>query len=610
MKSRIAILFSLLMLSACAHVSDSGRVPNSVLSNHSPAPRSMAPPPADGSASEVVDPIHMRTQADYHFAMGEALSLEGDSQKAIEAFKLASVYDATSSQLRLRLAAEYLKQGLMSESIEQAEEALRTDPQNSDIRVFLGGVYSSLRMYPQSEEQYVKILDVDPKNAEVMIYLGALAAEQDDIQKAERMFLKAAQVPENDRAHLAHFYMARTYIGGKEKDFNKAIKSIQTALSIKPDFEEAVLTLADIYQVQDNQPKANALLESFHRQFGPRKSVSEQLSQIYLEKENFTKAYEHLRELEGFDPSSLNVKVKMALILIEQKKYDDAIIRLEHILSQAPTSDKIRYYLAAVYEELENTKLAVFNYKQVDRSSTYFPDAMIRAANLIKKQGDTKGAVALMQEAVERRDDAPSLYAFYAALLDETKSHDVGVRLLEGAVKRFPENTQLLFYLGNLYDKIGKGEKSVEIMKKVIALDDKHVQALNYLAYTFAEQTLNLEEAEQLALRALDLQPNDGYILDTVGWVYFKKGQTEEAIRYLETAYRQKPNESIIAEHLGDAYYVYELHSKAKEMYLRAVALETDESKANKIRAKIVSVDGQQKEIPSNKERRPASADE
>ena len=82
-----------------------------------------------------------------------------------------------------------------------------------------------------------------------------------------------------------------------------------------------------------------------------------------------------------------------------------------------------------------------------------------------------------------------------------------------------------------------------------------------------------------MALRALDLQPNDGYILDTVGWVYFRKGEIEEAIRYLEAAHSQKPNEAVVAEHLGDAYYVYELVGKAKEMYQRAVRLETDQGK-------------------------------
>ena len=168
----------------------------------------------------------------------------------------------------------------------------------------------------------------------------------------------------------------------------------------------------------------------------------------------------------------------------------------------------------------------------------------------------------------------------------------------------FHQNTQLRFYLGTLYDRLGERGKSIFQMKKVIEIDSNHVQGLNYLAYTYAEASENLDEAEQLALRALDLQPNDGYILDTVGWVYFRRGETEEAIRYLEAAISQKPNEAVVAEHLGDAYYVYELVGKAKEMYQRAVKLETDAVKISKIKAKLVTLE---RALKSQDNRKPAS---
>jgi tetratricopeptide (TPR) repeat protein len=280
----------------------------------------------------------------------------------------------------------------------------------------------------------------------------------------------------------------------------------------------------------------------------------------------------------------------MALILIDGKKYDNAIVKLEEILSLAPSSDKIRYYLAAVYEEKGNAKLAIENYEMIEPSSSYYPDANVRSANLMRKNDDVRGALNLLAAAVQKRDDSATLYAYYASLLDETRDYKPGISVLEKALKKFPDNTQLHFYLGSLKDKVGDTKACIEQMRKVIALDANHVQALNYLAYTLAESAGDLSEAEQLALRALDLQPNDGYILDTVGWVYFKKGDVEEAIRYLEAAYSQKQNESVVAEHLGDAYYVHELVDKAKEMYQRAITLENDQKKADRIRAKIVSI--------------------
>jgi tetratricopeptide (TPR) repeat protein len=590
---------ALVILSGCSHQELGGEFKNSVLSNQNPAPMVLSPPE---SANETMDPTHMRTQADYHFAMGEALSLDGESVKALEAFKLATVYDPQSAELRLRVAAEYLKQGLMSEAVENAEEATRIDGKHLDSKIFLGGVYSSLRLYPQAEEQYQQVLIQDPKNSDVLIYLGALQSEQDNFDGAEDYFLRASRVPENEKAHLAHFYLAKMQLTRKEKRLEKAAEALRKALSVKPEFEEGALALAEVYEAQGEKDKGIKFLESFQRQYGPKKATAEQLAQAFLEKADYDKAFEHLRTLEGFDPANLNVKVKMALILIEQKKYEAAVDRLEQILSLAPSSDKIRYYLAAVYEELEKNELAVTNYKKVDETSTYFAESSVRAANLMRKKGNIKGALELMQIAVQRRDDAPQMVAYYASLLDETKDYKTGVSVLEGATKRFPENTQLLFYLGNLYDRVQKPQKTIETMKRVIDLDPKHVQALNYLAFTYAETSQNLSEAEDLAHRALDLQPNDGYILDTVGWVYFKQGKTAEAIRFLEAAQRQKPKEAIVAEHLGDAYYVFELVDKARAMYERAAGLEDDPSKVEKIRSKIANIVS-----PVSRDRLPAS---
>ncbi len=323
---------------------------------------------------------------------------------------------------------------------------------------------------------------------------------------------------------------------------------------------------------------------------------------MYLDAEDYTKAYKHLNTLESFEPQNLNVKVKIALILIEKKDYDRAIDKLEEIIVMSPGSDKIRFYLAAVYEETGKVELAIKNFRKIESSSTYFADAVVHASYLYRKNLDLTSAATLLKASIDLRDDIPQFYAFYASVLDEQKEYKSGVAMLERALKKFPDNTQLRFYLGSMYDRIGKSEETIVEMRKVIALEATHVQALNYLAYTFAEQSNNLEEAESLARQAMKAQPNDAFILDTLGWVLFKQGRVEDSIQYLEAAFRLKPDESIIAEHLGDAYYVFELAEKAKEMYLKAVAVETDQSKVSKIRAKIVSLDSR-----ASYERAPAS---
>jgi len=600
----LKVIYSLifLLLAACATSPNSGRYRNPELANFNPAPRSMSPPEVT-EENQILDPTHLRAQADYHYALGEAYSLDGEPEKAIEKFKLTTIYDPNAAPVRLRLAGEYLKQGLLTEAVEQAEHAQKLDPHSIDVHMFLGGLYTALKMYKQAFENYQYVFKKDPQHPEAAIYLGALYAEQERYDEAEKYFLKSAAQTENEKSYLAHYYIGKMRMSQGEAFYKQAEKSFNRSLQIKPDFDESVLALSDIYVARKDKNKSLRLLESYQAQFGPKKSVAFQLSQAYLEAESYDKALRHLQTLESFEPKNLNVKVKIALILIEQKKYDEAIEKLEAIITLAPGSDKIRFYLAAVYEETNKVDLAIRNFRKIESSSTYYPDAVVHAAFLYRKQQDLKSAANLLEAAIRQRDDVPQFYAFYASVLDEVREYQKGIAMLTKAVEKFGDNTQLRFYLGSMYDRVGRRQDTITEMRRVLAIDADHAQALNYLAYTYAELGQNLEEAEQLAIRAMRAQPNDGYILDTLGWVLFKQGRVEDAIQYLEAAFRLKPEESIIAEHLGDAYYVFELSDKAKQMYLRAAASEGDPVKAGKIRAKISALENR-----LDGQRTPASA--
>ena len=164
---------------------------NSTLSNLNPAPSAFAPPNLS-SEKLVVDPVYLRSQSDYHYTLGAALSLEGDHEKAIESFKLTLVYDQKSVAVRLRLSEEYLKIGLVSEAIEQAEAGIKLDPGNIRGRMLLGGMYSSLKMYSQALTQYKMVLEVEPNHRRAPVLVGAVLAEQGNFDEAELYFDKFA----------------------------------------------------------------------------------------------------------------------------------------------------------------------------------------------------------------------------------------------------------------------------------------------------------------------------------------------------------------------------------------------------------------------------------
>ena len=574
---------------------------NSALSNINPAPAKMSPPELVSDA-QLIDPVYNRTQADYHYTLGEALSLDGQSNKAIEEFKLTLIYDPQSASVRLRLAAEYIKQGLMSEAIEQAELAIESDPTSLDGRLLLGGLYSTLRMYDIAMKQYNYLSIQYPDNTDIPIYIGALYAEQKRYDESEETFLNLTKHPKNEAPAKAYYYLGRVRSQREgKKHLKNAEKAYLTAMTLEPENEDFVSALSQLYQKMDQEDKAFKLLVSYQDKFGPKKSIARTLSVMYLEKEEYAKALKQLELVEGFEPDNLNIKVKIALILIEQKDYNNAITKLEEIIRVAPESDKIRFYLGAVYEEVKKPELAIQHFSVITEASVYFSEAAIHTSYLYKTIGDISSSVKTIEEAIKKKNDVPQFYTFYASLLDDLKEYNKAINMLDKAVTIFPENAQIRFFLGSMWDRKGDKDKTIEHMNKVLEIDEQHVQALNYLAYTYAEKGDQLSLAEELAFKALGASPDDGYILDTVGWVLFKQGRYEEAIKYLEAAYKNVSTESIIAEHLGDAYFRFELMDKAMKMYLKAVSVAEDEGRIRAIQTKITTIE-RQKDL-----RRPAS---
>ena len=259
----------------------------------------------------------------------------------------------------------------------------------------------------------------------------------------------------------------------------------------------------------------------------------------------------------------------------------------------------MRYYLGAVYEETRQNQLAVDNYLKVPPASSYYVESMIHGAHLLETTQRIDQAARLLARAIEVAPDQAALYAYYATVLDAQKDYGQGVKMLAHATERFPDDTQLRFFLGTMLDRVGNSTEAIVQMQRVLSEDHDHVQALNYLAFTFADQERDLPRASEYAARALQLSPNDGYILDTAGWVNFKQGKTPEAIKYLEAAVKTKPTESIISEHLGDAYLRNQMWTKARAQYERAMANENDQARASVLRQKISNVLNQSQRLPA-----------
>jgi tetratricopeptide (TPR) repeat protein len=126
--------------------------------------------------------------------------------------------------------------------------------------------------------------------------------------------------------------------------------------------------------------------------------------------------------------------------------------------------------------------------------------------------------------------------------------------------------------------KLKRMDESIKQMETVIEIDPRHADALNYIGYTYADENIHLDRALEFIEKAIKYKPNSGYIIDSLGWVYYRKGLYDKALAELKKAVELAPHDPAIAEHLGDVYYKKQEYGSALEAYEKAISLENAET--------------------------------
>ncbi len=531
-----------------------------------------------------------------HFSLGQAYSLEGNHDAAVEEFKHALIYDAESPIIHTRLASEYVHKGLMAFAMEECKNALKADPQYDDARLLLAGLYGAANLNAEALHEYDVLLKKMPLHAEATVFKGSLLLEGGKVDAAVALlenFVKQnsaanADSPKESIA-LAQFYLGRAY--QQKGDMKRAIASLKIATELKVGFTQAVLTLGLLYE---KDKKADAAIhlydESFARSADPH--LASRLAQLYLEKNDFKNALNYLKVLENIDEENLTVKMKLGLLYVELKEYQEALRVFEGILAKNSDAEKVRFYQGAIYEQLKQFDRAIEAYSKVSTSSASYGEALIHIGYLHRSKGDIKAALQYVDRAIEQNENFAPLYSLKATILEELERASDGVTFLEVARLKFPNDERILYSLGALLDKQGRPEEALKIMKELLAQNANNAYALNYVAYNLAMRGEDLKQAEKLIRRAMALQPGDPYIQDSFGLILMKRGKSREGLRELEKAYALKSSEPVIIEHLADAYLQNQLRLKAHQKYEEALQLVKDSDARAQLEQKIAQISG------------------
>lgn len=217
--------------------------------------------------------------------------------------------------------------------------------------------------------------------------------------------------------------------------------------------------------------------------------------------------------------------------------------------------------------------------------------AQLRLAENFEREDQTEEAIELLESLARKRPNLPEPLVTVGDILRNRGRFDEAIEYYDRAFSRYPDgepDSWALYYTrGMALERAQKWNRAERDFKKALQMNPEEPQVLNYLGYSWIDRGENLAEARRMIEMAVEARPNDGYIIDSLGWAMFLMGEYENAVVHLERAVSLKTSDPTINEHLGDAYWKVGRETEARFQWRRALSMNPDDGQADLIRDKL-----------------------
>ncbi|VEN72742.1 conserved hypothetical protein [Candidatus Desulfarcum epimagneticum] len=522
-------------------------------------------------------------RAYYEYALSLAERGEGRVEEAGRLMDEAMKADPGSVYLQTEAASLFLVRQKKQKALGIIEKALSREPDNKDALVMLAEIRRDEKDFAAARKACRKILEKDPENEEIHVFLSRIFVEEKDLNGALRALRDMLKILPG--SYSAHFLMGMVY--AEMEKWGPAEDRLKRALELDPQNTGPALELLKIYR---KQGRDDDVLEAYQNLLDKMPGDFITILELGLhhhkigERERAAEIFRDLGEKSGANPHLI---VVISRFYIQNKKNDDALVIVGGMLKGNPESPDLHYLMGMALETAKDPHSALFHFEKLKKKDRFYKKAVSRSSFLYLETGRIRDGIERLESALADTQDEPDFFLHLGSFYEHAGSLDKASKILIRGVGLFPENPGLYFRLGVVHDKAGRREKAIEAMKEAVALDPENPSALNYLGYTYAEMGIRLDEAESLITGALKRKPDDGYITDSLGWVYFKQGRFKKALKTLGRANDLAENEPVIMEHLGDAYLKVKDTKKALEFYRRCADIYTDARDRERIEKKI-----------------------
>ena len=513
---------------------------------------------ADKQIEEQVD-----EPALYDMLLGEIALQRGDYALAAKTY-LELAKESRDPRIARR-AVEVANQGKLTDlAIDAARTWLDIEPKSPAALQVLAALLISAKKVDEAEPVIDKLLSAEGVSMERgFLQLNRLLAGNPDKAANLRVVRSLAA----KHANLPEAQIAVAQAAAAANDDKAAIAAARRAGEMRPDWEVPAVLEAQILQKRSTSDAAKRLGQFVEKNPGSREGRLNYARALILDKK-IAEARKQFETLLAENPNDTQLTYMVGVTALQLKDFAVAEDTMKRLVSnpQYRDPDGARYILGQIAEEKKDWPQAIKWYDQIQDGEQAVP-ARLRTANALAKQGKLDAARDYLRKTA---DDYPGQEVQFtvaeAQLLRDANQNGEAFDLLDKALKAEPDQPELLYDYALTAEKLEKYDVLEANLRKLIEVRPEHAHAYNALGYSFADRNLRLPEARQLIQKALELAPEDYFIVDSMGWVQYREGNLKGAVETLRRAYNGRPDAEIGA-HLGEVLWVSGQHGEANRVW-------------------------------------------
>jgi len=510
-------------------------------------------------------------------------SVERDAASAAAFYRSALRTDPKNNELLDRAFISSLADGDIDEAVKLADRILTMDKANRVARLVVGVRDLKQKKYPAAQLNINQSIR-GPITDLVATLLSGWASYGAGDAKAAVAGIDKLTGPEWYPIFKDLHTGMILEISGKDKDagtrFERAYK-----------LDDSMLRVSDAYArwLSRNKDGAAAagIYEAFDKKLPRHPLVQEGLRD--------TKAGKKLPPLvDSAQAGAAEALYGIGATLTRRGGEDLALVYLQLALYLQPNHPLALLSLADLYESVKKPQMAIKVYERMPASSPLKRNAQIQLATNLDAADRSEEAIKILKGVTaEAPKDIEAIMALGNIERGRKKFSDCAAtytQAIDAAPGVTDKNTWVTYYYRGICEERSKQWSKAETdMRKALELQPEQPHVLNYLGYSWIDQGINLDEGMKMIRRAVDQRPDDGYIVDSLGWAFYRIGNFEDAVKNLERAIDLKPEDPTINDHLGDAYWRVGRTLEAKFQWAHARDLKPEAEELPKIEAKITN---------------------